>query len=267
MEYKLGKKYLDTEVRAIQLDMLKRAIDCARNNNLSLSLGFGTLIGAIREKGYIPWDDNINLLILEEDVDKFVQNFECLNNERIVVTNLLPNCKKAYYTLCMIEKTDTTCLIRGEDYHRGIEIHMSVMNRSSGKKLENIHLNLCAKTEYIKSLEFDPKRSQIKNRVLKILKYFAFKIDLKKYYLRVKKRNQLKDSGLVKTFYIPYKPYDSFPKKWFTEIMYVPFEDMMAPVSKYYDIMLKTFYGDYMTPPPKSEQIAKHGRTFYEKII
>ena len=58
------------EKRSIQLEMLKEIDAFCRNNGIKYSLAFGTLLGAIRHKGFIPWDDDIDIMMFREEYEK-----------------------------------------------------------------------------------------------------------------------------------------------------------------------------------------------------
>ena len=63
------------ELKSIQLDLLQKTADFCENNGLRYFLCGGTLIGAIRHKGYIPWDDDIDIAMPRPDYDRFVRTF------------------------------------------------------------------------------------------------------------------------------------------------------------------------------------------------
>ena len=78
------------EIHACLLDILKSVDKFCLENNLRYSIAYGTLIGAVRHKGFIPWDDDIDLLMPRPDFDRFVATFgrepgaryRCLYNAR-----------------------------------------------------------------------------------------------------------------------------------------------------------------------------------------
>ena len=59
------------EKKSIQLEMLKEIDAFCRNNNIKYSLAFGTLIGAVRHKGFIPWDDDVDIMMPLPDMLRF----------------------------------------------------------------------------------------------------------------------------------------------------------------------------------------------------
>ena len=68
------------ELKSIQLDLLQKTADFCENNGLRYFLCGGTLIGAIRHKGYIPWDDDIDIAMPRPDYEKFVRIFNLTQN-------------------------------------------------------------------------------------------------------------------------------------------------------------------------------------------
>ena len=61
------------EMKRIQVDILKDVHHFCEENGLHYTLAFGSMLGAIRHKGYIPWDDDIDIALLRPDYEKFVK--------------------------------------------------------------------------------------------------------------------------------------------------------------------------------------------------
>lgn len=80
------------ELRQIQIAILDQVVAFCDENGINYSLAGGTLIGALRHKGYIPWDDDIDLYLPREDYDRFVEKWK--DTSHLVMLN--PNRTKRY---------------------------------------------------------------------------------------------------------------------------------------------------------------------------
>jgi lipopolysaccharide cholinephosphotransferase len=71
----MGKQLTIEEVKKMNLDILSVVADFCEKNGLRYWLYYGTLIGAIRHNGYIPWDDDIDIIMPRPDYEKFLKSF------------------------------------------------------------------------------------------------------------------------------------------------------------------------------------------------
>ena len=77
----MDRKYINVEeLKHIQLDMLSDIAEFCEQNHIKYFLAYGTLIGAIRHKGYIPWDDDIDICMPRPDYDKFLRLYNKKNS-------------------------------------------------------------------------------------------------------------------------------------------------------------------------------------------
>ena len=74
-DYQLGRELTSVELRRIQLEILKVIDEFCGQNNIRYSLAYGSLLGAVRHGGYIPWDDDIDIFVPREDFDRMIQLF------------------------------------------------------------------------------------------------------------------------------------------------------------------------------------------------
>ena len=64
------KKLTDKEVKQIELDILEYVHNFCEENGLKYIMNYGTLIGAVRHKGFIPWDDDIDIMMTRDEYEK-----------------------------------------------------------------------------------------------------------------------------------------------------------------------------------------------------
>ncbi len=111
------------KVQKILLDMAKRVAKVLDDNNVKYMLAFGSMLGAVREKGFIPWDDDLDFMILEEDYDKAIKCLDGNLPEWIIIQNRETDSKyaacwtklryKNSETYAELFKTDNSFTYRG----------------------------------------------------------------------------------------------------------------------------------------------------------
>ena len=92
------------EVQQLEFEILRYVAKFCDENDIKYYLGYGALIGAIRHKGFIPWDDDIDILMPRVDYEKFINLFKSNNKFDIVNFNLNKHCLY-FHTLVMNNKT------------------------------------------------------------------------------------------------------------------------------------------------------------------
>ena len=89
------KKITDvSELRLIQMDILSYVDKVCRENGIKYSLAGGTLIGAVRHKGYIPWDDDIDIMLVREEYEKLVDILSANDSDNNIPYKILTHSKE-----------------------------------------------------------------------------------------------------------------------------------------------------------------------------
>lgn len=243
----------------IQLDILIKFDDFCKKHNLKYFMLFGSLIGAVRHKGIIPWDDDIDVAMIKEDYDKFLKIAPSNFSEPYFVrcNDTQPNC---YNTLSRLNNSNTSLLYLPQLYHDfdlGIGIDLfsleGISNDEEGRNLLNQLQDLCSLNDAAMRLEtpqdlwLEDQREFQKNysggdphERLKLI-----------YSLREK--SHLKNHDYLSTLNFPKSGFDRlvFHREDFNETIYLDFECLpfKVPVPIGYDRILKKIYGDYMRFP------------------
>lgn len=257
-----GKLYT---IQNILLGFLLEIDRICKKHNIKYFLAGGTLLGAVRHKGFIPWDDDADVMMLREDYDKFLKvlpyelphNFAIQNDEK---TSHFP------FTKIRINDTvfSTEFSSRFDDIHNGIFFDVLAQDQTSNNKLiRKLHMHATASTRWLvldkwRGTKVNAK-SKISSFVANLLKTIFPLSFLEK--LQNALMSQFKNKKNTKYLF------DSmgrnitrgeFPKQWLEEAVYVDFENVKLPIPKEYDKYLSYLYGDYMEMIPVSLRHVSH---------
>ena len=252
------------ELRNIQLDILDKIDEYCRKNNLRYSLGGGTLLGAVRHKGYIPWDDDIDIMLPRPDYDKFIREFGSLY-EHLKVQNYL-NDEACYIPFSKVFDNRTTLIEPG--MINGI--YVDVFPIEGLPKEEDIDAYLA-------------KQDKLLNIVTKTTRYYRFKKGKLWLYIKyllkrlvyppresaIKELENLYHSSdfdiseLSGAITGRYKRKEIMTSDVFKSYIDLPFEGRTYSAITDFDSYLTKHYGDYMKLPPKDQQVSNHNFIAY----
>lgn len=252
----MKNKYLTkNECRNIQVELLKKIAEICDNNNLKYYLCGGTLLGAIRHKGFIPWDDDIDISLQREDYDKLIEILKKQKDYKwiSVLDSEVPG---YYYTFAKVVDNRTIAKMEDNITEHGLWVDIFPYdNLPQDEKKCNKFLKKCyIYRSFIMAMTTDFTAKKIKKRFVKrLLNIFANIYGkqklLKKYQKYSRKYNNIETDYFGTTF-TPYATRERFNKKWFSEIIKVEFENYKFNSPIDYDSALKQLYGNYMELPP-----------------
>lgn len=260
------KKRIELEkLKKVGLDILKEFIRVCDLLDLKYYLAYGTLIGAVRHEGYIPWDDDVDVYMPRPDYEIFMKEAKKYLKDNYFVQN---NDTDPEYLLRFAKIRDSNTTFIEEEYKKytinhGIFIDIFPLDGYvKGKDfLLDMRIKQKAFEESDNEVKFKNSLSTFNMKVIqKIGPILNKKINLEKtmnsYEDRAKKFSY-KDSDYVaemvgSIYIVPMK------KEVFGEGKLMKFEDIYARVPDDYDTCLKLLYGDYMKLPPKEQREPHH---------
>lgn len=256
-----------SELKQIQLDILIKVHDFCVKNGIKYFLSYGTLIGAIRHKGYIPWDDDIDIEMTRPNYDRFIRTFNgTFQDLKVLAPELNRNYYAPYANVC-----DTRTILKEEGInHNGCSIGIKIDifpidGLPSNKRTYN---KMYKKAKLYNSLLTYNQRtfSQCFNGALfyqmgHCLKWAIAHIIphslIQKWIYNLATSydyNISPKAGLIS--FTPIK--HPIEKSHFEDYIKVEFEGNLFYTIKDYDLYLRHIYGDYHELPPIEERVPHH---------
>lgn len=245
--------------------ILKDFIKICEDNNLTYFLYAGSLLGAIRHKGFIPWDDDLDVIMFREDYEKFKKIFLSSPNEKY---ELLSNETSEDYFHLLSKLMIKGTLFEEEwvnqvDFHIGINMDIFVLDDLADNKLKRfyqlkksfLYNNLLIMSK-IKLNDLSLPIKTITHLGYYILNLFGIKPSfLNRRCLNFLKKYRDENCECVFDISATNKEFPLiYNKKDFEKTVKVPFEDIEVNAPVNYDNILKELYGDYMKLPPMEDR-------------
>ena len=244
------------QVQNIQKELISEVKRICQKCNIHFGMVGGTMLGAIRHRGYIPWDDDADIGFLRTEYEKFREACKTeLNYDKYYMQDLRDT--EGYrWGYGKLRRKNTEFIRLNQEfmpYEQGISIDlMPFDNVPDGWLAKRVHFFRCFLYRKLFWSEVGSKEEQnIWIRlVYKIMRLIPMKRVIKSYQ-RFIDNGQKKKTHLVRilTFPTPKGVY-GYERKWYTRLGMYQFDDMMLPGAKDFDGYLKVKYGNYMELPP-----------------
>lgn len=277
-DMKMREEMTIRETQKVSLEILKIITDICEEQSLRYCLVYGTLIGAIRHKGYIPWDDDVDIMMPRPDYDRLLRfltlhisdypNLRLFNRE---------TCSEYPYMITRISDDRYEIHMSNEKpYGMGIFIDIYPYDGLGNTKREALAYGL--KGDRLSSLCYQATRKHfsiettttLPRKILKFPVFLLAKLCGKDFFQkRLNALARLRDYDSSKyigcVIWLSWGEKDIFLREWFDEYLMMPFEQYMFRVPKHYDEILRHEYGDYMRLPPEEDRIGHHYYKVYKK--
>lgn len=263
------------EYHPLLLNIMKAFQLYSKEREIPFFVNGGTAIGAIRHKGFIPWDDDIDLFIYKHDfvkMEQFAKENPYIDKEnryRILLPGVPPN----YYPFFKIVDTKTIVYEKNisKKFATGVWVDVFCMSYWNDNLEE-------ARKQFKRQQRYKQMNKIIIGGNYRDKKYKYFELlaapvravlllmgkDSGYWCKKILENDNCSKGEFVGNICWPFSfEKEHYRAEWFDELIEVPFEDTTCPIEKDYDQVLRNFYGDYMIVPPEAKRVRHNPEAFY----
>ena len=250
------------ESKQIQVQILSYIDAFCQQNNLKYSLYAGTLLGAVRHKGFIPWDDDIDIFMPREDYERLVKMFDNYSSDYKLHTLELSS--TYYCAFAKVEDSRTVICEHTTAPNTGIYVDIfpfDYVGDNIEKATAFINKIMFWRKLYLAKLIIPTKRNSLYKRIIiYVLKILLLPFSLRTLALIISGKAK---SISLKTKYSAdvaggYGLKEILPSNIFDNLVSLTFEGKSFKCIANYDIYLSSVFGDYMKLPPIEQRVSPH---------
>jgi len=260
------------EMKDIQINILKAVSDFCKLNGITFFLMYGSLLGAVRHKGFIPWDDDVDICMMRPDYERFINIFNVKQDRYIVRSRMIDQTFPYYFAKIIDPQTRLEEIIDQKSFDVGINIDLFPLelvpsDRKQQKKMWKDIMKIKSKIAFLNIDRMKP-RAWYKKSIIELANKFYVKNSLAELYKILQdvviKYSYFPSDSVIEVM-TPYGRNSILSKSLFDQAILAPFEDMYVPIPAGYDAILTKLYGNYMVPPSKEKRISNHTYRAYIK--
>lgn len=259
------------EIKKRSVDLLAVFDEYCIENDLTYWMSYGTLIGAVRHAGFIPWDDDVDLMMPLEDYKRLLHlvNVEGVSLPapyRIASTSI-PYTSSPHHIWFPKVYDTSTCCKWGSDFRKGSDLEMGVwvdIFPIVGADSAQADSSCVAKFEEYQRkaekclFETEGKKNALRALPARLMGY--------RYWNKAYEKLLLQQKNLAGSEFVFDPSYTKvvYRAEWFEETLRLPFEGVKLPAPSQFDEVLSAYYGDWRTLPPEEDRKITHACEFYE---
>lgn len=254
------------ECKVIQTAILDEVAAFCEKNQINYWLDNGTLLGAIRHKGYIPWDDDIDIGMLREDYDRFLATFNRSSGRYKAYS--IENNEEFLYPHAKVLDTETV-LYEPDENGLKLSVNIDIFVYDHAPQSEKKTRHMYRMRDFYRTLfevrEFCKPKGPIPRKIAIQSLIWGTKLLPARFYIKQMVRNS-KKYHLVQTGYVGnFMSYSQVccPIDIFQSFIDVEFEGKFYKAPIGYDAWLRAFYSDYMQLPPVEKRVSHHSYIAY----
>ena len=258
------------EIKTVEFELLTAFDSFCKRNDIRYFLSNGTLLGAVKYKGFIPWDDDIDVLVPREDYDRMIGLFRDDNRYQLFAFEKNDKYRYPFAKLCdMTTRKEEENIDNGVDL--GVDIDIFPLDVWSGDiesaEKEAIYINRNMSFLSFAKSKKSISLSTIKRFIKKIIMIFCKMLGSRyfiKNIIKASRRKKGSSSQFVgcKSWCI-YGKREIIPISAFESVVDVEFEGAVFPAPIGYDVYLRSLYGNYHEDPSVEKQKTHHSFAAY----
>lgn len=258
------KKQLDLEeIKKILLEILNHFKTFCEENDIKYFLSNGTLLGAVKYGGFIPWDDDIDVLMPREDYDRFLKIYRDIEKYK-----LFSSCRVSGYLFSFVKLCKVDTVKEENNIDSGVRLGLGIdvfpLDCCSGHIFKNIkRMKLYQIGCILSKFQEYGKRPFHKKLIIKYCRYKGYEFFEKNLISFVEKERRLGCEYKGCLVWPVYGVGEIIPADVFSDTVSVTFESETFPGPKGYDVYLRSLYGDYVQELPKEKQKTHHDYKAY----
>lgn len=242
------------------LEILVYFRDFCKEHNLKFFMSGGTCIGVVRHHGFIPWDDDIDVMMPREDYEKLPDLWEKYADKTRFTCSRTTRDQCIGFPMTLIRSEDTTCIFDHSinyDIPHGLKIDVEYYDAVPDNKfLATINKCLAAVMSLYRAQRIPRQTSKLKKVIATILLY-AIPVKSLRWSISCWCQNQVSKYNKLETKEIRYASVTPYKRSWYKDVVYMDFEGEKMPMPSGYDEMLRVRYNDYMQLPPEKDRYPK----------
>jgi lipopolysaccharide cholinephosphotransferase len=258
------------EAKCCMYDILMEVDRICKKNNIKYTLAYGTLLGAIRHKGFIPWDDDIDIGMLREDYDKFLKLY---HNKKSRYQLYASELNKDYYYQSGKVYDTKTILYEPDETGVKLSVYVDVFVYDNAPDDDKLVKKMYDKRDLYNKLRLAQlypdmyDKTSLKKKIMRFFLNVYLKFLPKNYYTKkgVKLTKKYANTETKRIGNFTSAARIKVDKKAFSSFTDVTFEKKKYPAPIGYKEYLQAFYGDYTKDPPKEKQVSHHKFKAYYK--
>ncbi len=253
------------DIKQIEFDILKEFKRFCNKEGISYFLCNGTLLGAIKYNGFIPWDDDVDVFVPREDYDRLIKTYQDSNKYRLFSVERNPKYRFTFAKLC-----DMTTVKDEENIDNGVQLGLDI----DIFPLDSCTMHIC-KPRILKRIKMYQKgcvlskfktskeKSFFKRCIIECCRKYGFNRFHNKLVKLIRKESTIGSTHKGCLLWPIYGEREIIDAEVFSDVIEAKFEGekFFAPIG--YDTYLRSLYGDYEQDPPLDKQKTHHNFKAY----